>query len=238
MAKRLVLAYAETSEPANWYSLLGQSYSRLAMWEPAEYWLKRAERDAQDEFDWPGLTPLKLLALQGRYTEMAQALRTTLASADGERLSREAASEYGTLQALVGDYRGAIQTLAPHMNLEASSADAGNANARHALAWAYLNTGAADRAHTILREVEQQYRGAQSKGWLHLSPDLAMFAQNAVLTGERELAIDRLRQAVEAGWRDYYAVHHDPRWQSLSDEPRFKALLATVRADIDAQRAR
>jgi hypothetical protein len=93
-----------------------------------------------------------------------------------------------------------------------------------------------DRAHRILREVERRLREAQSEGWLHVSADLALFAQNAVLAGERELAIERLRQAIEAGWRDYYSVHHDPRWQSLSNDPRFKQLMMTVKADIEAQR--
>jgi hypothetical protein len=65
-----------------------------------------------------------------------------------------------------------------------------------------------------------------------------MFAQNAVLASDEDLAIDRLRQAVDAGWRDYYSVSNDPRWESLRDDVRYKELMASVKADIDAQRAR
>lgn len=65
-----------------------------------------------------------------------------------------------------------------------------------------------------------------------------MCAHSAVLAGDKELAIDRLRQAVEAGWRDYYSVSNDPRWESLGNDLRFQRLMATVKADIDVQRAR
>jgi hypothetical protein len=64
-----------------------------------------------------------------------------------------------------------------------------------------------------------------------------MFAQTAVLVGDKDLAILRLGQAVEAGWRDYYSLSNDPRWKSVADDPRFKRLMATVKADVDAQRA-
>jgi tetratricopeptide (TPR) repeat protein len=236
MVKRLVLSEAGSSESANWYAFLGLSYARLGLWEPAEYWLKRQEGEGRHEFDWPGLNLPELLRLQGRYPEMAQALQTMLESTGSERLAPRVASNHGVLQALAGDYRGAVQTLNSHLGVDASCCDPGHTNARHALAWVYLNTDAADRAHRILREVERRLREAQSEGWLHVSADLALFAQNAVLAGERELAIERLRQAIEAGWRDYYSVRHDPRWQSLSNDPRVKQLMMTVKADIEAQR--
>ena len=39
------------------------------------------------------------------------------------------------------------------------------------------------------------------------------------------------------GWRDYYVQHHDPRWAPLIDNPRYQALMAEVKADVDRQRA-
>jgi hypothetical protein len=65
-----------------------------------------------------------------------------------------------------------------------------------------------------------------------------MFAQNAALAGNKDLAVDRLRKAVDEGWRDYYSVSNDPRWGSLRDDPRFRQLMDSVKADIDSQRAR
>jgi adenylate cyclase len=241
MAKRLVLSYAQSTEPSMWYPLLALSYARLGLWERADYWLTRYERAGHHEFHVPEVTGFnrpELLRLQGRYQEMARALQATLESASGERPARGPASGYGILQALAGDYRGAVQTLGPQVDVgEPSLSDVEAVNARHALAWAYLNSGATDRAHRILRELERRYREREARGWLHMSVDLALFAQNAVLAGDKELAIERLRQAIEAGWRDYYSVSSDPRWRALSNEPRFKELMANVKADVDAQRA-
>jgi hypothetical protein len=55
--------------------------------------------------------------------------------------------------------------------------------------------------------------------------------------GDQELALDRLEQAVRAGWREYYIRQHDPRWAALKDNPRYQALMAEVKADVDRQRA-
>jgi TolB-like protein/DNA-binding winged helix-turn-helix (wHTH) protein/Tfp pilus assembly protein PilF len=234
MAKRLVLSQAGSPDPANWYGLLALSYARLGLWESADYWLKRQERERRDELNWPGLNRPELLRLQGRYKEMAKAIQDS-PPAGGGIAAPGPALEYGILQALAGDYRGAIGTLASYVDIETSE-EIDHYGARHALAWAYLNTGETERAHRLLHEFDRRYRDLQAEGWLHVSEDLARFAQNAALAGDKELAIGRLRQAVEAGWRGYYSASNDPRWQSLRDDPRFNALMATVKADIEAQR--
>ena len=202
----------------------------------AEYWLERLERERQDGPDPGNLNRLELLRLQGRLEETTRALKAR--GTTGSKRPAPASLDYGVLQAMTGDYRAAIQTLAPQLNVDGPSENEVDTDARHALAWAYLHTGATDRAHGILSELERGYRQRQAQGWLHLSGDLAMFAQNAVLAGDKELALERMRQAVDAGWRDYYSVSNDPRWQSLSKNPRFQELMARVKADIDSQRAR
>jgi hypothetical protein len=67
---------------------------------------------------------------------------------------------------------------------------------------------------------------------------LADYALTAVLLGDLPRALDLLEQAEQAGWRRYYATLRDPRWDALREEPRFQGILARVKADIDAQRAR
>jgi adenylate cyclase len=237
MAKRLVRGYDE-SGPLGAYVYLARSYSRLGLWRSAEIWLERFERERPDGPDPINLDRIELLRMQGRFKEMEETLRAMRDSIGAKLPAAMKTREYGILQALVGDHRGAVQTLAPQTDIDQPVSDESDANARHALAWAYLNTGATDRAHRILSEVERGFRERQTQGWLHLSVDLAMFAQNAVLASDEDLAIDRLRQAVDAGWRDYYSVSNDPRWESLRDDVRYKELMASVKADIDAQRAR
>jgi TolB-like protein/DNA-binding winged helix-turn-helix (wHTH) protein/Flp pilus assembly protein TadD len=235
MAKQLVLNYVETG-PAGAYGYLAGSYSRLGLWRLAEYWLERLERERQDGPDPSNLNRLELLRLEGRFEEATRAIKAH--GTTGSKGPAPVSLEYGVLEAMTGDYRAAIQTLAPQLNVDGPSRDVLDANPRHALAWAYLQTGATDRAHTILSELERGFRQRQAEGWLHLSGDLAMFAQNAVLAGDKGLAIDRMRQAVDAGWREYYSVSNDPRWGSLRDDVRFKELMGRVKADIDSQRAR
>jgi TolB-like protein/DNA-binding winged helix-turn-helix (wHTH) protein/Tfp pilus assembly protein PilF len=235
MAKRLVLNNVE-SGPAGAYGGLARSYSRLGLWRLAEYWLDRLERERQDSPDPSNVDRLKLLRLQGRLEELTRALKAR--GVTGSKRPAPASLDYGVLQAMTGDYRAAIQTLAPRLNVDGSSEHELDTDARHALAWAYLRTGARDRAHGILSQLERDYRQRQVQGWLHLSVDWAMFAQNAVLAGDKELALDRMGQAVNAGWRDYYAVSNDPRGRSLRDDMRFKGLMARVKADVDSQRAR
>ena len=237
MAKRLVRGYDE-SGPLGAYVYLARSYSRLGLWRSAEIWLEHFERERPDGPDPINLERIELLRMQGRFPEIEETLQASRESIGTKLPAAMKTRDYGILQALVGDHRGAVQTLAPQMDIDQPVSDEFDANARQALAWAYLNTGATDRAHRILSEVERGFRERQTQGWLHLSVDLAMFAQNAVLAGDEELAIGRLRQAVDAGWRDYYSVTNDPRWKSLRDDVRYKELMATVKADIDAQRTR
>jgi len=237
MAKRLVRGYDE-SGPLGAYVYLARSYSRLGLWRSAEIWLEHFERERPDGPDPINLERIELLRMQGRFPEIEETLQASRESIGTKLPAAMKTRDYGILQALVGDHRGAVRTLAPQMDIDQPVSDEFDANARQALAWAYLNTGATDRAHRILSEVERGFRERQTQGWLHLSVDLAMFAQNAVLAGDEELAIGRLRQAVDAGWRDYYSVTNDPRWKSLRDDVRYKELMATVKADIDAQRTR
>lgn len=49
-------------------------------------------------------------------------------------------------------------------------------------------------------------------------------------------ALERLRAAVDAGWRGYYRAIHDPRWEFVRDDPRFASLKARVKTDVERQR--
>ena len=57
-----------------------------------------------------------------------------------------------------------------------------------------------------------------------------------LLRGDIEQALDGLEQAIQAGWRAYYLQEHDPYWASVANDPRYRALMAKVKADVDRQR--
>jgi hypothetical protein len=112
-------------------------------------------------------------------------------------------------------------------------------NTPHALAWTWMQAGAHEEAGALLRPADERFRRSQAEGRLrHFSEGLAYFARNTLLLGDVESALELLDQAVEAGWREYYMKIRDPRWALVDDEPRFKSIMARVKADIDQQRAR
>lgn len=232
IAKQLAWTGVETGRVSN--ELLVASYARLGVWGMAEYWQDRIERERGDA-SFARNRRRELLRLQGRYAEAAAALETNLESEHADSAAADLILGLGTLRALAGDYRAAIEALKPASVGDFMPGDSG-LDAGQALAWAYLQTGAPERARPILAALERFFLALRASNRLHRSGTLYLFAQNAVLAGARELAIARLRRAVDAGWRDYYRLLHDPRWQSVRDDPRFQALMATVKADVDRQR--
>ena len=149
--------------------------------------------------------------------------------------------EHGTLLSLSAQYAAAVDILivetadydarARHL-CEGDYADAGNA-----LAWAFIQTDEPESAAPILAATERIWQERDEAGMLHVSEELYLYALNASLLGKHDDALDHLQRAIDAGWREYYLRHHDPRWTHLRDDPRFQAMMATVKADVDRQRA-
>jgi hypothetical protein len=105
-----------------------------------------------------------------------------------------------------------------------------------ALAWAYLNSGADAKAETLLSETWRLLCQAElNEGASHDSGFLHYCAETALLRGDRDRALDLLEQAVTAGWREYYIREHDPYWAALENDPRYRALMVRVKADVDRQ---
>ena len=107
----------------------------------------------------------------------------------------------------------------------------------HALAWVYRETGRDEEAHRILGAIDRDFASLQAQDLLHRSDDLFSYAQNALLLGNHDTALDRLERAVDAGWRKYLIQRHDPRWAPLHNHPRYVSLMQLVMADVERQRA-
>ena len=75
----------------------------------------------------------------------------------------------------------------------------------------------------------------RNEGMSHDSGHLHYCAETALLRDDRERALELLGQAVTAGWREYYIRQHDPYWAALENDPRYRALMARVKADVDRQ---
>ena len=148
---------------------------------------------------------------------------------------------YGNNQALDGDHEGAIRTLEPVLDptqpVNYGGFAAYERDSLHSLALSYTQTGTPEKARSMLESLDRQLHERQREGLLHQSDDLYFFAQNTVLMGDHDLALDRFEQAVAAGWRDYYIRRHNPHLATLEENPRYQALMAEVKADVDRQRA-
>jgi len=110
-----------------------------------------------------------------------------------------------------GDTRAAIA------DLERSAAESGRASQVLAtLAEAYAAAGARDRAEAILRELEQRRRS-------RYVPATSMAAVKRAL-GQREAALAELERAYAERDIRMVFLKVDARWNSLRQEPRFRAL--------------
>jgi hypothetical protein len=63
-------------------------------------------------------------------------------------------------------------------------------------------------------------------------------ALNQAMLGDTQQAFATLESAASFGWRNYFFVLNDQRWQETMELPEFKSLMSWVKADIDRQRER
>jgi tetratricopeptide (TPR) repeat protein len=220
--------------------LLALSYALVGDWRTAGYWLDRQARDypesVQNDF-----VPPTVPGWQGRDTDALIAFRKVL---DDEGIGVDSLPDiipvwYGALLARTGEHAAAIEVLEPFFAPGAPIAT-GSLEPRydgpHALAWAYRGSGADAKAEALLSAQwsECQALLAAAKA----TSDVVHYcAETALLRGDRDQALTLFDRAVAAGWRDYYLRQHDVYWAPLENDPRYRALLAKVKADVDRQAA-
>jgi hypothetical protein len=181
--------------------------------------------------------------LQGRFEENLAELDRVLA-VDGKTpadMPKSFKFVYGEVEALAGNHAGAIRTLETVIDTTGpvcyQQLAFWQVGALHALAFSYMEEEAPEKGRSLLQSFDRELHDLRRNGLLHESSALFFFAQNSLLMGDTDLALERLEQAIAAGWRDYYVHLADPRWAILRDDPRHQALMAEVKADLDRQRA-
>ncbi|MCH7893926.1 MAG: tetratricopeptide repeat protein [Proteobacteria bacterium] len=96
-----------------------------------------------------------------------------------------------------------------------------------------LQQGAQERAD-ILAEHTLAFLNSQPRlsFYGHYIADVEIYA----LQGNHEKALALLRQAIDAGWRNYWwLAEHNPNLDLIRDEPEFQVMLKEVEADMAAQ---
>jgi len=222
------------------YYGLALNYAVLGMWDEATYWNTRWQQDFPDFF-FTGYAEINVPMWQGRYDEAVRAFEDALehSGANLSDLDSIFSRYLGRAQALAGQYLDAVVTLVAVLPdpIDPRFFDDEWVEAYHALAWSYTRLGTPDKSRSLLKQINDEFQRSADQGVDQHNPDLYLFAQNTMLMGDVEFALDRFETAVDAGWRGYYTKHHDPRWAALKGNPRYEALMAKVKADVDRQRA-
>jgi TolB-like protein/Tfp pilus assembly protein PilF len=221
-----------------WY--LAHPYATLGMVEQAEHWLARARHERPGDYHAAIWRP-ELLGTTTGYLDYREALAEFEAvleahDVDVEQLDPYNKSVYVTLLSLSGAFEDAVRML-PSPGVEVGTMYVGGTQSLSAIAWAHLRTGARDEAMRLLGPVIARDRDEVEAGRLHLGYDLYLHALAVLLSGDQEGALELLARAADAGWRAYYGIQRDPRWDSVRETPQFQAIMARVKADVDAQRA-
>ena len=105
------------------------------------------------------------------------------------------------------------------------------------LALVLQHTGEGQRAKALLDRSEAHFRKIPRMGLRgYAISDVAIHS----LRGETAVALRKLREAEQAGWRNRwrYARDFDPNLASIRNEPEFKAVFADIERDMAQQRAR
>jgi TolB-like protein/Flp pilus assembly protein TadD len=232
------LAKREALSGQGSYFGLEFNYALLGRWQKAEDWNRLRNRDFPDHW-FAGFNRASVPIWRGRYSEASRLLE----EASSESRVDEADHNYfhylyrGCARALSGQHISALEILHPFVPMsEGGLFDfVYELLPEHCLAWSYLELGERGKAVPILEYVETEIQHRidgltlPPSGWVYL------LAMNAALLGDDDLAIQRLGQAVDAGWRGYYVHINDPRWSPLADDPRFRGLMSEVKADVDRQ---
>jgi TolB-like protein len=238
--KQGILAHpAPDSEAWVEFSFLAIRYAQLGMWQQAHRWQDRAEAIAPTE---PATVVRRSLIykLQGDYKEMNQKVvaRVDALGLDTERLHPLTGAVIGAIQALTGETERGIRLLEASFDWDAPKTDDTAIDLMQVLAYAHKQNGNDQRADEIIELVAQALARREQDNGYRSPESLGLLSQNHAVARNPDAALAALETAIDSGWREYYGIVNDLRWAWLRDNSRFQTLMARVKADIDAQRAR
>ena len=146
----------------------------------------------------------------------------------------------GLAQVLIpaGDPARALAIMEPRLNANRQARAYGGRSMLTLHGWALLELGDTVRARAAFDEVlgwlAERERSGQTSYQLHRER-AAIFA----LLGERDAALAAMERAFDQGWRLYGAATlTDPMFRTMRHLPAVQALVARMRADVEAQRRR
>ncbi len=101
---------------------------------------------------------------------------------------------------------------------------------------AYQLHGREQDAHLLLRDLDDHYALLVREGVAGAPDSLVSMALHRALSERPDEAFMVLGQAIDRGWRDYYSLAHDARWNGLRDHPEFLNLLVKTERELTHER--
>jgi len=223
-------------------AVLATVYAELGLFDEADRLLLVARQ--HDSSTWKLSYYYGVYMPQSRYAEFQQQVDRFSATRTGDTswpvLPRFLVGSYMSRS---GDYEGAIRSLSPLYegglpNYNGPGGASDILDPAHHLALSYLKTGKEGKAATLLENIlEDQMRLREGRTRL-AGRTLAREAVTYSLLGETELAVTRMLEAIDAGWRRYFLAVTNPCFDDLFLDPRVQAALVDVRRDLALQSER
>jgi TolB-like protein len=214
-------------------SLLGTVYMDLGAFEEAAYWVRRSVDRWPDGFV-PGSALVRLHRYLGEEREALMVARKLHSIAPGNNVTLVTLVNYGK-------YQEALETIAPlYPELDCSTdPEVRRNNLFQAinLSLALEKSGSTDCAGRLLDAVLAQIAVSPRLGWGGYG---FLDAEVHARRGEIRQALYALRQGIDAGSRPgwYLQAEGSPHMTALIGLPEFQDMMAEVRSDLAAQRAR
>ncbi|HEY5754082.1 MAG TPA: protein kinase [Chthoniobacterales bacterium] len=104
-----------------------------------------------------------------------------------------------------------------------------------ALGFIELRAGNADSSEALLSEATLMDNAEIKQSAEYASPVYDLAAIQAI-RGDKDAAFAMLDKAIATGWTDYRSLRMDPRFGSLSADPRFKKTISNLENQIESMR--
>ena len=236
------------------FATLALASARLGLFEDSDRWAEAAENATDDDLPQVDLWS-ELSRVRGDSPRQA-ATRLALQppAADAPVADRVFVLGYGGLDLInTGDVERGLDWLEQALMLQQREVRPEGTPTRvelRALTWrddliitvgqrlvyGYRYVGREADAGTLLEDLLALYGNEGAIVFAH-PRGLADRALTHALAGQGEVALATLREAVELGWAGYYQAVNDPVWGEAFEQPGFEALLETMKANVERQRA-
>ena len=223
---------------------LCMEYARAGLFDDADYWYERQFPDGPATLN--GFANRAFIyKAQGNYTAAAATARQFTETASPQELDPEGVGPLlvAYFLALNGELEDAMEYYGPYIPEEGLQAnfvgfDPVGAEVLGAAMWVLQQVGRGDEAQYFVDETVRASEYLVEMGQGGNPEFMEKRALLHVLNGELDEALAWMEKAVDGGWRDYYVLRDDPRWQALLELPEAVVLLEKVNADLEEQAAR